>query len=117
MHYIPPHEPYRPGPQFDLFGDPGYSGELFFKTGAVSNWMGYSNQELDEVIRQLSVTVDPDRKAELARAYQELLIRDSPVLYLAELPFEIAMREDIRGYVQLPDNLLWYYPLYRQEDP
>jgi len=31
------------------------------------------------------------------------------------MPFEIAMRDDIQGYVQLPDNLLWYYPLYRGE--
>ena len=95
--------------------DPGYTGELFFKTDAVSNWMGYSNPELDEVIRQLSVTVDPARKAKLAETYQKLLITDAPVLYLAELPFEIAMRDEIHGYVQLPDNLLWYYPLYRKE--
>ena len=95
--------------------DPGYAGELFFKTDAVSNWMGYSNPELDEVIRQLSVTVDPAHKAELAETYQKLLITDAPVLYLAELPFEIAMRDEIHGYVQLPDNLLWYYPLYRKK--
>ena len=95
--------------------DPGYTGELFFKTGAVSNWMGYSNLELDEVIRQLSVTVDPARKARLAETYQKLIITDAPVLFIAELPFEIAMREEIDGYVQLPDNLLWYYPLYRKK--
>ena len=95
--------------------DPGYTGELFFKTGAVSNWMGYSNLELDEVIRQLSVTVDPARKARLAETYQKLIITDAPVVFLAEMPFEIAMREEIDGYVQLPDNLLWYYPLYRKQ--
>ena len=95
--------------------DPGYTGKLFFQTGAVANWMGYSNAELDTVIDELSVTVDATRQAELAQQYQTLLIEDAPALYLAEMPFEIAMREDIQGYVQLPDNLLWYYPLSRAE--
>lgn len=28
LHYIPPHEPYHPKPEFDLFGDPGYDGPI-----------------------------------------------------------------------------------------
>ena len=26
LHYLPPHQPYDPGPEFDRFTDPGYSG-------------------------------------------------------------------------------------------
>ncbi len=26
LHYVPPHEPYAPRAEFDLFGDPGYTG-------------------------------------------------------------------------------------------
>jgi peptide/nickel transport system substrate-binding protein len=95
--------------------DPGYTGVLFFRTGAVANWMGYSNPDLDQVIDELAATFDPVRKQELAQEYQRILIEDSPALYVAEMPFEIAMRDNIQGYVQLPDNLLWYYPLYRAE--
>ena len=28
LHYVPPHEPYDPDPQYDLFGDPAYSGPI-----------------------------------------------------------------------------------------
>ena len=28
LHLVPPHEPYAPGPEFDLFGDPDYSGPV-----------------------------------------------------------------------------------------
>ena len=28
LHYIPPHEPYEPKPEFDLFGDPAYEGPI-----------------------------------------------------------------------------------------
>jgi peptide/nickel transport system substrate-binding protein len=96
--------------------DPGYTGALFFATDAVANWMGYSNPELDAIIDELGSTLDPERKAELAVEYQRILIEDAPALYVAEMPFEIAMRDDIHGYVQLPDNLLWYYPLYRESE-
>jgi len=93
--------------------DPGYTGVLFFKTGAVVNWTGYSNKDVDKLIDEMVVTVDPAKKKELATQYQKLTIADAPALYLGEMPFEIAMRADIEGYVQLPDNLLWYYPLKR----
>jgi choline-sulfatase len=28
VHYVPPHEPYEPSEEFDVFGDPGYRGEM-----------------------------------------------------------------------------------------
>ncbi len=28
LHYLPPHEPYAPRPDFDVFGDPGYRGPV-----------------------------------------------------------------------------------------
>ncbi len=28
LHYVPPHEPYAPRPEFDVFGDPEYSGPV-----------------------------------------------------------------------------------------
>lgn len=93
--------------------DAGYTGDLFFRTGAVANWMGYGDEELDAVIDELTVTLDAGRKAELSTRYQEILIEAAPALYISEMPFEIAMRDDIHGYVQLPDNLMWYWPLYR----
>ncbi len=94
--------------------DPGYTGKLFFETKAVANWMGYSNPELDKVIDALAATDDPAKKADLAQQYQKILIADSPVITIVDMPFEIAMRDDIEGYIQLPDNLLWYYPLHRK---
>ena len=95
--------------------DAGYTGELFFKTGAVANWMGYSNPKLDELITALGSEFDPAKKKALAADYQKILIEDSPTIALVDMPFELAMRDDIEGYVQLPDNLLWYYPLKRKQ--
>ena len=76
--------------------------------------MGYSNPDLDKVIDALAATDDPAKKADLAEQYQKILIADSPVICIVDMPFEIAMRDDVEGYIQLPDNLLWYYPLHRK---
>ena len=95
--------------------DAGYTGELFFKTKAVINWMEYSNTKLDKVIAELTSTMDPNKKAALAADYQRILIEDAPTIAVVDMPFEIAVREDIEGYVQLPDNLLWYWPLKRNK--
>jgi len=29
LHYLPPHQPYEPGPEFDRFSDPGYDGPIW----------------------------------------------------------------------------------------
>jgi hypothetical protein len=34
---------------------------------------------------------------------------------LGEVNLELAMRDNIEGYVHLPDSMLWYYTLRRKE--
>ncbi len=96
--------------------DPGYTGDIFYKTTGVLNWMSYSNPKLDKIIKQMSAIWRPSdraKKARLARQYQKILSADAPTLILAQTNFEIAMRSNICGYQQLPDNLLQYYVLKR----
>jgi hypothetical protein len=72
--------------------------------------MGYSNPELDKVIDELVHC----RSGPETGAWRQ---STSASPSLTRLPWpgghaaEIAMRDNIEGYVQLPDNLLWYYPL------
>ncbi len=94
--------------------DPGYTGVATFRTGGITNWMGYSNETIDGLIAEMNATLDESVKAELAKEYQRIINEEAPQIFLADMPFEIAMRDDIHGYVQLPDNLMWYWPLYRE---
>jgi peptide/nickel transport system substrate-binding protein len=96
--------------------DPGYTGDIFYKTTAVLNWMAYSNPKLDRIIAQMSALWRPSdrgKKAALALQYQKILADDAATLILAQTNFELAVRNDICGYQQLPDNLLQYYTLKR----
>jgi peptide/nickel transport system substrate-binding protein len=98
--------------------DPAYVAKGFYYTGVVLNWMAYSNPELDKIADEMMKLWRPEDKAQkamLAKEMQRILIDDVPCLWLAEPYYELAMRDNIEGFVYLPDHLLWYYPLYRKE--
>jgi len=96
--------------------DPGYTASAFFTEGCC-DWTSYQNDRVDELTAQMSVLTNDgaDRAAKepLAKEYQQIVIDDAPVLYLAQTNFQLATRDDIAGYEQGPDNILWYYPLTR----
>ena len=93
--------------------DPGYTASAFFTEGCC-DWTSYQNDRVDELTKQMSVLsndgVDRSAKEPLAKEYQQIVIDDAPVLYLAQTNFQLATRDDIEGYQQGPDNILWYYP-------
>jgi peptide/nickel transport system substrate-binding protein len=97
--------------------DPGYIGNTFYKCDALLNWMDYCNPEADRLIEQMtSLPIDARAEKEpLAKEFQRIVGADAPTLILAEPNLLLPMRDDIEGYVHLPDNLLWYYPLRRAE--
>jgi peptide/nickel transport system substrate-binding protein len=96
--------------------DPGYAGDLFYKSTAVLNWAAYKNPTVDSLITRMDALWRPSdysRKMQLARQYQRIVANDVPALVLVQTNFELALRKTIQGYVQQPDNLLYYYPLRR----
>jgi len=80
--------------------------------------MAYCNPRADDVIYKAAEIWRPEdqgRKNDLTKEMQQIIIDDAPVLLLGEVNLELAMRDDIEGYVHLPDNLLWYYTLRRKQ--
>jgi peptide/nickel transport system substrate-binding protein len=97
--------------------DAAYTGFAFYTCDNVINWMAYCNPDVDKAIYEAAAIWKPEdqaRKAELTKEMQRLIIDDAPTLMLAETNLELAVRDNIEGYVHLPDNLLWYYPLKRK---
>lgn len=98
--------------------DPGYTGEFMFKSTGCCDWQDYRNPRIDALIDQMITLFNtgPDAavKTQLVTEYQKILIDDAPQVYLAQTNFLLAMRSNIVGYEQGPDNLLKYYTLHRQ---
>jgi peptide/nickel transport system substrate-binding protein len=97
--------------------DPGYMGAFHYRTTAILNWMAYSNPDVDRLFDHINLLwrpQDDEQKTQLCRQVQKLISDDAPVLYLGEPNFNLAVRDDIVGYVHQPDHLLWYAPLRRK---
>ncbi len=63
LHYVPPHEPYDPTPEFDLFGDPSYAGPV------------NPDRDLAHAIYAKEVTLDEADLEELVALYDGNLRR------------------------------------------
>jgi arylsulfatase A-like enzyme len=53
LHYLPPHQPYRPPPEYDIFTDPGYRGPVHPKIGLRPYTMGirsFSETDLAQLV-------------------------------------------------------------------
>ncbi len=98
--------------------DAAYTGFAFYTCDNPINWMAYCNPEADEAIFEAAAIWKPEdqaRKTELTTEMQRIIIDDAPVLILAEVDLQLALRDNIEGYLHLPDNMLWYYTLRRAE--
>ncbi|MBN1318744.1 MAG: ABC transporter substrate-binding protein [Anaerolineales bacterium] len=86
-----------------------------YKTGVVTNRQRFSNPRIDELYDELQVEFDPVKRQVLADEFQKIIVTESPVLFLANIPIEYNIRSDIGGFVFMQDSLLWFYNLYRME--
>ncbi len=92
LHYVPPHEPYDPDPEFDLFGDPAYDGPV---TG---------DQQFVQAAFTRQVELDPADLDELSALYDgNLRMADDYVRRLVEA-LQAAGRWDNTLFVLTSDH-------------
>ncbi|HEU5265787.1 MAG TPA: ABC transporter substrate-binding protein, partial [Jatrophihabitans sp.] len=92
-----------------FFGLP--TGELLFKTGAGSNWAGYSDPRADELIEQTVRSDDPRALAD----YHDYLAEEVPALWTPGFPLRLLqVAKNLRGIEPInpfgminPEN--WHY--------
>ncbi len=98
----------------DYVDDPYYHFFLWWGTDTVLNWVGYSNDEVDAVLAETAEVVDDDARREPYRTAIGQVIEDSPMIWLANGDFTLAMRDDITGYTHDPDQLVTFHTLSRR---
>ncbi|MDI6893846.1 MAG: ABC transporter substrate-binding protein [Bacillota bacterium] len=91
--------------------DPGYHlGFLLYGKGS-SNYIGYSNPRVDELLEKAMAETDPARRAPLYREAQEIIVREAPWVFLYEYARIVGVRDNVTGYMFYPDELIRFYPL------
>jgi peptide/nickel transport system substrate-binding protein len=83
-----------PDPSYYLISDFHSS-----NTGA-KGWgaYGYNNPQIDELLQQGQVTMDTEKRHQIYNRVQELIVDESPVIFISNYANVIATRSNIEGY-------------------
>jgi peptide/nickel transport system substrate-binding protein len=82
--------------------DPNGVIRLYFKTGESSNFMDYSNPEVDKLIDQGIAVTDQEERARIYQEIQRILLEDLPWINLFVANQYEAMKQNVKGYVHIP---------------
>jgi peptide/nickel transport system substrate-binding protein len=74
----------------------------YFKTGESSNFMTYSNPEVDQLIADGIAETDQAARAEIYQQIQEILLQDLPWVNLFVANQFEAMKTYVKGYTHIP---------------
>jgi peptide/nickel transport system substrate-binding protein len=77
-------------------------------------YIDYCNKEADELVAQASREPDEAKRNELYSEAQRLLIEDAPWVWICARNMNRAMRDDIQGFIEYPDNRYRYQQLWRE---
>ncbi|MEM7032253.1 MAG: ABC transporter substrate-binding protein [Chloroflexota bacterium] len=90
--------------------DPFYHLSWIYSSTSPLVYTNYNNQEVTDLITKYTLWAgDEEERNDASRQIQEMIIDDSPIIYLAAPNWNVAMRSNISGYVYYNDELNRYY--------
>lgn len=72
-------------------------GDANYRTGAINNFYGYSNSEVDSIMDQLNVETDPAEQERLIGEFEALLVQDAFGVTIFQFPSVTAYRNTVTG--------------------
>lgn len=76
--------------------------ELYFKTGGSTNYGGYSNPIVDELIEKYQDEIDTEKRNEIATEVQQILIDDNAALFLVVPMSNMVIKSNVSGMEAYP---------------
>lgn len=62
----------------------------------------YTNEKVDELIREAAQVTDQEKRTELYQQAQKIVVDEAPYVYLFQRNYQLPMRDDVKGYVYNP---------------
>ena len=63
---------------------------------------GWSDDKANKLFEQSQQEIDPEKRADEYKQIQEIYNGAAPIIYLYEVPYAVAFRKNVKGFVQLP---------------
>lgn len=92
-------------------GDPFYSLALYNSTTSFQNTHGFDDARYDEVTELILRTEPGPERDELMAEASQLIVDLTPVVYLVERTYSLALNEAVSGYVNQPHGSVMVYEL------
>ena len=86
------------------YPDPQNWLSVYWKTGAFGERIGYSNPDLDKLISQADVEIDPAKRMDLYNQAQKLLIDGAPVAFAWNSVNTYLVKPWVKGVVTTPQD-------------
>ena len=86
-----------------------------FYTNGDRNYNRYRNPQFDNLVNQMSRTLDQEERKELAWQAMEMALNDVAKIIVSHSAFVPAFNRDVRGYMPAINYLAAYGPQYRYD--
>ncbi|MDH3308705.1 MAG: hypothetical protein OEO77_14475, partial [Acidimicrobiia bacterium] len=86
--------------------DPYYSANLYNTTVSFQNTHQYNNPQYDDLTVQIETTEPGPDRQQLIRELSDLIIEDTPMVYLVERSYTHAFGSGVSGYLNTPHGAL-----------
>ena len=83
------------------------------RTDAISNYGHYSNEQVDNLLSQLTVEFDIKKRKELSRAIQQIVLKEDGYHFIAHMKMSFVMKNNVINLVPHPTD---YYQFTAKTD-
>jgi oligopeptide transport system substrate-binding protein len=89
------------------YPDPQNWLSVYWKTGAFGERIGYSNAEFDALVDEADVSTDPERRMDLYKQAQDLLLDSAPGAFMWNNVNSYLVKPWVTGYELTPQDTDW----------
>jgi peptide/nickel transport system substrate-binding protein len=101
------------GEMLPWISDPNYVLSLLYQCEVFGNYVGYCSDKVDEVINAGWAETDEEKRKSMFLEAQRQIIDDAPYVWLAQPAYELAVRDDVDGFVYRQNEIPWFYTIDR----
>jgi peptide/nickel transport system substrate-binding protein len=63
---------------------------------------GYQDKRIDELFEKSQQEMDKEKRAAMFTEIQDIYVAAAPIMFLYEVPYPVALRKPVKGFVQIP---------------
>lgn len=101
------------GKYTSLVNDPSYHYGFLLDSKGASNYAAYTSKAVDNLLAAANAEPDDAKRTELYKQVQKQVTADAPWAYLYESNLIAGFRDDVKGYIFYPDEIIRFVTLYK----